>query len=303
MQARCIEKAYDHLNWNFLTQVMEKMGFGEKWLNWIRWCISTTTFSVLVNETSIDFFRSSRGLRQGDLLSPYLFVLGMEALSCLLSRAVEGAFLTGCKIEEDLGEGLVVSHLLYADDTLLFCGADADQMVYLSSLLMWFEAISGLRINLNKSEIIPVGIIADMDSLSSELGCKVGSLPSSHLGLPLGVPHNCVNVWDSIEERFRRRLALWKRLYISKGGRLTFIKITHSSLPIYFMSLFCLPRRVRLRLAQIKRNFLWGGGDLDIKPHLVNWAIVCSDKRDWGLGVRSLSILSKTPLCKDMAFC
>ena len=139
---------------------MEKMGFGGKWLNWIRRCISTTTFSVLVNGTSTGFFQSYRGLRQGDPLSPYHFVLGMEAFSCLLSRAVEGAFLTGCNIGEDLEGGLVVCHLLYTDDTLLFCGADVDQMVYLSWLLMWFEAISALKINLNKSEIIPVGNIA-----------------------------------------------------------------------------------------------------------------------------------------------
>ena len=73
---------------------MEKMGFGNKWLNWIRWCISTTTFLVLVNGTSTDFSWSSKGLRQVDPLSPYLFVLEMEAPSCLLSRAMEG---TICK--------------------------------------------------------------------------------------------------------------------------------------------------------------------------------------------------------------
>ena len=163
---------------------------------------------------------------------------------------------------------------------------------------MRFEAISRLRINLNKNEIIPIGIIVDMEALTLELGCKVGSLPSSYLGLPLGAPYNCVNVWDSIEERFKRRLALWKRQYISKGGRLTLIKSTLSSLPIYLMSLFRLPRRVRLRLEYNRRNFLWGGGDLDIKPHLVNWTTVCSNKRDGGLGVRSLSILNKTLLYK-----
>ena len=94
--------------------------------------------------------------------------------------------------------------------------------------------------------------------------------PSSYLGLSLGAPHDCVNVWDSIDERFRKRLALWKRQYISKGGKLTLIKSTLSSLPIYFMSLFRMPRRVRLRLEQIRRNFLWRGGDLEKKPNLVN---------------------------------
>ena len=148
-----IEKAYDHLNWNFLLGVMEKMGFGRKWLNWIKWCISTTTFSVLVNGTPSGFFRSSRGLRQGEPLSPYLFVLGMEALSGLIERAVQGGFLSGCYIGRRNGEGMVVSHLLYADDTLLFCRADQEQLAHLSWLLMWFESISGLRINLNKRKL------------------------------------------------------------------------------------------------------------------------------------------------------
>ena len=112
---------------------------------------------MLVNGTPSDFFRSSRGLRQGDPLSPYLFVIGMEALSYLIGRAVEGGFLSSCSICGRHGEGMVISHLLYVDDTILFYGANQDQMIYLSWLLMWFESISGLRINLNKSEIIQVG--------------------------------------------------------------------------------------------------------------------------------------------------
>ena len=88
-----IEKAYDHLNLNFLLGVMEKRGFGGKWLNWIKWCISTVTFSVLVNGTPSGFFRSSRGLRKGDPLSPYLFVLGMERpLVASLREQFKGAF-------------------------------------------------------------------------------------------------------------------------------------------------------------------------------------------------------------------
>ena len=109
-----------------------------------------------------------------------------------------------------MGRGWL-SHLLYVDDTIIFCGENQDQMMHLSWLLMWFEAISGLRINLNKSEIIPVGRIIDVDVLALELGCKLGALPSSYLGLPLGAPHNSVAMWNGIEEWFIKRLTLWKR--------------------------------------------------------------------------------------------
>ncbi|RVW34945.1 Transposon TX1 uncharacterized 149 kDa protein [Vitis vinifera] len=213
-----LEKAYDHINWDFLMSVMQKMGFGEKWVGWIRWCITTASFSVLINGSPTGFFQSTRGLRQGDPISPYLFVLGMEALSCLINKAVRGGFLSGCRLRGRGGNGIQVSHLLFADDTLVFCKDSQDQMDVLSWLLMWFEAISGLNINLEKSEILPVGRVENAEVLASELGCKVGSLPSTYLGLPLGVPHKSVVVWDGVEERMRKRLALWKRQFISKGG-------------------------------------------------------------------------------------
>ena len=111
---------------------------------------------------------------------------------------------------------------------------------------MWFEAFSCLKINLNKSVIIPLGRVDNVEVLASELGCGVGSLPTMYLGLPLGAPHRAMGVWDSIEERFKRRLSSWKRQYISKGGRLTIIRSTLSSLPKYFISLFRMPKLVCL---------------------------------------------------------
>ncbi|RVW60935.1 Golgin candidate 5 [Vitis vinifera] len=98
--------------------------------------------------------------------------------------------------------------------------ANKEHLSHLSWVLFWFEAASGLKINLSKSEIIPVGEVDDIEELAAEVGCRVGSLPSQYLGLPLGAPNRASSMWDGVEERVRRRLALWKRQYISKGGNM-----------------------------------------------------------------------------------
>ncbi|RVX17218.1 LINE-1 retrotransposable element ORF2 protein [Vitis vinifera] len=186
-----IEKAYDHLNWNFLLSVLQRMGFGEKWFGWISWCISTATFSVLINGTPEGFFNSSRGV----------------------------SFRLQDKGRR--GDGALVSHLLFADDTLVFCDTFQDQMAYLSWLLMWFEAISGLRINLDKSEILSVGRVENLELLAHEVGCKVGRLPTSYLGIPLGANHKSVAVWDGVEERVvSLRLEKIQRDFLWGGGAL-----------------------------------------------------------------------------------
>ena len=159
----------------------------------------------------------------------------MEALSRLLDRAMEGGFLSGCSMVGKGGVGVKVSRLLYADDTLIFFKASKDQLTHLCWVLMWFEALSRLRNNLDKSELLPIGNIPNADDLADELGCKVSNLPSTYLGLPFGASYKLVIVWDGVEERFKKRLAMWKRQYISKGGRATLIKSTLSSLPIYFV--------------------------------------------------------------------
>ena len=255
-----IEKTYDSISWEFLLQVLGRMGFGSQWLSWMKWCISTASFLVLINGSPAGFFPSSKGLRQGDPLSPYFFVIGMEALSCLINRAVDGNYLSGSRVANGRGEDLSISHLLYADDTLIFCEVDVDQLKFLSWILMWFGAMSGLKINLVKSEIIPIGLVTNLVELALELGCKIGSLPTSYLGLPLGAKYKALGVWNSIEERYRKRLAAWKTQYISKGGRIMLIRSTLSSLPIYYLSLFRMPLKVGVILERIQRQFLWGWG-------------------------------------------
>ena len=124
-------------------------------------------------------------------------------------------------------------------------------MAYLSWLLIWFEAISGLRINLDKSEILPVRRVENLEALALEFDCKVRRLPTNYLGLPLGAQYKSVAVWDGVGERFQKRLAMWKRQFIFKRGRITLIRSTLSSMSIYLMFLLRIPRVVRLRLEQI----------------------------------------------------
>ena len=237
-------------------KVMQKMGFGSKWLGWMWRCISTAKFLVLVNGVSASFFPSTKGLRQGDPLSPYLFVMGMEMLSALIRRVVEGGFLSGCRIQGRRRPDLNISHLFFVDDTVIFYEAKKENLTHLSWTLFWFEVASRLRINLAKSEIIPVGEMEEVDVMAVELGSRVGSLPSSYLGLLLGAPNKALSVWDGVEERVRRRLALWKRQYISKGRRITLIKSTMASMSIYQRSLFRMPKVVARRLEKLQRDFL-----------------------------------------------
>ena len=154
-----IEKAFDSINSQFLMKTMRHMGFGLEWMGWIWQCITTANFSVLVNGVSAGFFPSSKGLRQEDSLPPYLFILRMEVWSILLKRAMIGGFISGRNIKGREGVALSISHLLFMDDTIIFCEEKEEQLLYLSWVLLWFEASSRLKINLNKSELIPVGAV------------------------------------------------------------------------------------------------------------------------------------------------
>ncbi|RVW13676.1 putative ribonuclease H protein [Vitis vinifera] len=156
------------------------------------------------------------------------------------------------------------------------------------------RSASDLRINLAKSEIIPVGEVVEMEELVVKLGCRVGSLPSQYLGLPLGAPNRAPYIWDGVEERVRRRLALWKRQYISKGGRVTLIKSTLASMPIYQMSIFRMPKVVIRWIEKVQRDFFVGRGKLEGKIHLVKWEVVCTDKDKGGLGLRKLALLNQS---------
>ena len=135
-------------------------------------CLSTVRFCILINGSPCGFFGNTSGLRQGDPLSPLLFVLVMEALGRMLAKAVLEGRMSGFSVGNLEGRSLAMSHLLFVDDMLIFCEANLDQIMILHMILIWFQAVSGLKINLGKSEIVPVGVVHNINLFLVVLGCK-----------------------------------------------------------------------------------------------------------------------------------
>ena len=229
-------------------------------------------------------------------MSPLLFLLVMEVLSRLLKRIEEGGFLRGFQANSHSQGGLHISYLLFADDTIIFCDATREQLLYIQMVMIFFEAITGLKVNIGKSVIVPVGVVGSLDTLAGVLGCSVGRLPMIYLGMPLGAHFKDPSIWNPIIEKMEKKLFGWKRLYLSKGGRLTLLKSTLSSFPTYFLSLFTIPPVVADRLERIQRNFLWGSSKEAFKYPLVAWNKVCWLVETRGLGIRRFGLFNQALL-------
>jgi len=170
-----------------------------------------------------------------------LFFIMMEVFNRMLQRVEGAGLIRGFKADGRRGGGECVSHLLFAEDTILFCDVVVEQILHVQLLLLCFQAVTGLKVNVQKSEMVPIGEVNDVHALAKILGCRIGTLPLSYLGMPLGASHKSPSIWNPILEKIERKLARWKKLYLSMGGRLTLLKSTLSSLPTYFLSLFTIP--------------------------------------------------------------
>ncbi|XP_074298185.1 secreted RxLR effector protein 78-like [Silene latifolia] len=133
-------KAYDRVEWEFLRRVLVTMGFDGNWIRRVIDCVTTVTFAVLINGSPTEEFCPARGLRQGDPLSPYLFIICAEALSNLMCRAVERSALHGLRVASSVP---AVSHLLFADDSIFFVRATLGEADVINDILRRYEAASG----------------------------------------------------------------------------------------------------------------------------------------------------------------
>ncbi|GKD92855.1 RNA-directed DNA polymerase, eukaryota, partial [Tanacetum coccineum] len=194
------EKAFDSMRWDFLDEVLKFFGFGDKWRSWIQGCLSSSMGSILVNGSSTSEFKFYKGLKQGDPLSPFLFILIMESLHV----------------------SLCLSHLFYADDVVFVGKRDTSNFAMIVKVLKWFFLASGLKINIHKSKLIGIGIPHDVVvTTASSIGCSTLSTPFNYLGVQVGGFMARLSSWDDIIAKISSRLSKWKLKTLSIGGRFT----------------------------------------------------------------------------------
>lgn len=195
-------------------------------------------------------------------------------------------------------DGPVVSHLLFADDTLLFSADKAQSIYTIRAILTCFELVSVLSINLTKSTTISIGDTTQDEAVQDSLGCTLEDLPFRYLGMPAGAPYICKKIWDPVAEIVEKILEGWKRGYLSYGGRLVLIMSVLSSLAVYMMSAFTIPPPVAKRIERAMRGFLWGVKDGRNRTGLVAWHKICHTKQEGGLGIKVLSVMNDALLRK-----
>jgi len=218
-----MSKAYDRVEWRFLTEIMNKMGFCETWIKLIFNCTSSASYSILMNSEPRGNIVLSRGIRQGDPLSPYLFLLCFEGLNRLLQRAAQGNQIRGYSLCKN---GPKVTHLFFADDRLLFCRARLTELEVVQDILAVYEQASGQQINRGKTTLFFSKAVAEetKEEIINLLGVLEVNEYEKYLGLPAVVGRKKKASLNYIKERVWNKLQGWKERLLSQAGREVLLK-------------------------------------------------------------------------------
>ena len=213
-----ISKAYDLVEWGFLRNIMLKLSLDHKWVDMTMETITTTSYSVLINGEPKGFISPTRGIKQGDLLSPYLYLLCVEGLSALLRKAEETRALKGVLSSQ---QGVCIRHLLFTNDSMLFCQATVEECQRLLAILGKYEAAFGQAINRQKTTLFSSKNTRQevRNDIQQMLGARVISECEKYLGLPMLSGKSKVETFKELQEKITKRVLGWKEKFISKAGQ------------------------------------------------------------------------------------
>ena len=293
-----MSKAYDRVEWSFLEGMMEKLGFPERFVQLIMAGVKSASFSILINGQPTRTFYPSRGLRQGDPLSPFLFIICAEGLSTLLRDAEAKKEIHGLKIGKKVD---AISHLFFADDSLLFSRANEVEVDKILEILSIYEVASGQKLNMDKSEVSFSRNIEleKKQMLQMKLTFNAVEDHGKYLGLPTHIGSSKKRVFQIIQERVLKKLKGWKERYLSQAGREILIKTVAQAIPTYAMQCFTIPKGILNEIERMCRCFFWGQKKEEKKLAWIAWHKLYDAKVDGGLGMRNLVAFNNALLAKQ----
>ena len=209
-----MSKTYDRVEWDFLLKLMRKMGFQRRWINLISACISTVTYSILVNGEPNGNITPTRGITQGDPIAPYLFLLCSEGLTGLIRQAVQEKKIRGFSLCKG---GPKISHLFFADDSLFFCRAQMGDIQSIQNILERYERASGQQVNKSKAALFFSTNVSTTTkhSIQEVLGIPEVKEYEKYLGLPAVVGKNKRAGLNFIKDRVWGKIQGWKEKLLS----------------------------------------------------------------------------------------
>lgn len=245
-----------------------------------------------VNGVTGGFFQSTKGIRQGDPLSPYLFVLAMECLSRLLLSRYEAGLIG----YHPRTEQLKISHLMFADDVMVFFDGTSNSLHGISECLDDFASWSGLQMNPTKTELFTSGINRSESAAITSYGFPSGKFPIRYLGLPLMSRKLRISEYAPLMLKLSSRLQSWSAKILSFAGRLQLLKTVIFGTVTFWLSAYILPKGCIKTIESLCSRFLWSGNIEKRGVAKIAWSTVCLPKEEGGLGLRSLLVWNKV-LC------
>ncbi|XP_075640217.1 uncharacterized protein LOC142611959 [Castanea sativa] len=293
-----MSKAYDRVEWLYMEKLMRKMGFAEAWVKLMMKSISTAIYSVLINGEPQGHITPTRGLRQGDPLSPYLFLMCTEGFHGLLKKAETMGDIRGVSICRN---GPRLTHLLFANDSLIFCRAKESEREKLLEVLAKYEGASGQQINRDKTTLFFSKSTpqAMQNTIKTALGVPVVQHYEKYLGLPSFIRRRKKESFDNIKQRVWKRLQGWEGKLITQAGREILIKQIAQALPTYAMSCLKLPIGLCHDIEALVKKFFWGQRGENRKIHWTKWEELCKPKSQGGMGFKGLSRFNDALLAKQ----
>ena len=292
-----IRKAFDTLDWSFLCRVLQAFGFSSVFVDWMDNILRSSRLSVLLNGVPEGYFGCSRGVRQGDPLSPLLFGIAEDFLSRLLTRLVGSSQILPISSPRGF---LAPTHLLYADDVLIFCRGTQKNLKHIMGAFGNYGDISGQLVNWGKSSIYFGSSISPsrIGSLQSLVGMQIGHLPFSYLGVPLfqGKPRKAV--LRPIADKILSKFAKWKGKSLSLAGRATLIRSVITGSFVHSFMIYKWPSSLLSLINRKLRNFLWTGSCEETKLVRVAWDRCCRPYSQGGLGLKDIGLLNDSLLRK-----